>query len=203
MSGLQTPQAMIATMIAKSIHQHWRFYLFEGVVLVVLGIAAIALPVLAGLALTLVLGWLFIIAGLVGFVTAFGTMRGTRAPGMVWAVLSSVVAVLVGAVLLWDPVRSLATLTFVLVAYFIADGILMIFLALSHRRGMAGKWEWMLVNGVVDLILAGIVISGFPGTLVWALGLLVGIDMVFGGTSLISMALTAQREVSGSSDGAG
>ncbi|MGC8532476.1 MAG: HdeD family acid-resistance protein [Acidiphilium sp.] len=196
MSGLQTPQAMINTIIAKSIHQHWRFYLFEGLVLTGLGLGAIALPVLAGLTLTLVLGWLFIIAGAVGLVTVLGTMRGTRAPGLVWAALSSVVALVVGAVLLWDPVRSLATLTFVLVAYFIADGILMIFLALAHRRGLAGKWEWMLVNGVVDLILAAVVIAGFPGTLVWALGLLVGIDMVFGGTGLISMALTARREMS-------
>ncbi len=196
MSGLQSPQAIINRMIAKSIHQHWRFYLFEGLVLTILGIGAIALPVLAGLTLTLVLGWLFIIAGAVGLVTLFGTMRGARAPGLVWAALSSVVALMVGAVLLWDPVRSLATLTFVLVAYFIADGILMIFLALAHRRGLAGKWEWMLVNGVVDLILAAVVIAGFPGTLVWALGLLVGIDMVFGGTGLISMALTARREIS-------
>jgi uncharacterized membrane protein HdeD (DUF308 family) len=51
----------------------------------------------------------------------------------------------------------------------------------------------MMVNGIIDLILAGIIIFGFPGTLVWAFGLLVGIDMIFGGASLIAMALEARK----------
>jgi uncharacterized membrane protein HdeD (DUF308 family) len=66
---------------------------------------------------------------------------------------------------------------------------LIIVLAVTHRRQLSGKWEWMMVNGVVDLILAAIIISGLPGTLAWALGLIVGIDMLFGGASLIAMAL--------------
>jgi uncharacterized membrane protein HdeD (DUF308 family) len=70
----------------------------------------------------------------------------------------------------------------------------MIILAIAHRRELSSKWEWILVNGVIDLILAGIIISGLPGTLVWALGLLVGIDMVFGGASLITIALEARKE---------
>ncbi len=70
----------------------------------------------------------------------------------------------------------------------------MIILAIAHRRELSGKWEWILVNGVIDLILAGIIISGLPGTIVWALGLLVGIDMAFGGASLIAIALEARKE---------
>jgi uncharacterized membrane protein HdeD (DUF308 family) len=65
---------------------------------------------------------------------------------------------------------------------------------LAHRRELSGKWEWILVKGVIDLILAGIIISGLTGTLVWALGLLVGIDMVFGGASLIAIASEARKE---------
>jgi len=105
-----------------------------------------------------------------------------------------------GTVLLWNPLQSLVALpsgvvilTYVL-TYFIVDGILMIILAIAHRRELSGKWDWILVNGVIDLILAGIIISGLPGTLVWALGLLVGIDMVFGGASLIAIALEARKE---------
>ena len=89
----------------------------------------------------------------------------------------------------------MATLTFVLVAYFIVDGAAIILLAIVHRRELSGKWEWMLMNGVIDLILAGIIISGFPGTLVWALGLLVGIDLLFGGAALIAMASAARKVV--------
>jgi uncharacterized membrane protein HdeD (DUF308 family) len=69
----------------------------------------------------------------------------------------------------------------------------MIILSIAHRRELSGKWEWMMFNGILDLILAGIIISGLPGTLVWALGLLVGIDMIFGGGSLIAMALDARK----------
>jgi uncharacterized membrane protein HdeD (DUF308 family) len=52
----------------------------------------------------------------------------------------------------------------------------------------------MLVNGIIDIVLAAIVITGMPGTLVWVLGLLVGIDLLFGGATLIAMALQARQE---------
>jgi uncharacterized membrane protein HdeD (DUF308 family) len=98
--------------------------------------------------------------------------------------------------LLWNPLQGLVTLTYVLTAFFIVDGIFVIILAIVHRRELSGKWEWMMVNGVIDLILACIIIFGFPGTLVWAFGLLVGIDMMFGGASLIAIALDARKAAS-------
>ena len=58
---------------------------------------------------------------------------------------------------------------------------------------LSGRWEWMLANGVVDLLLALLIIMGLPGTIAWAFGLLLGIDFVFGGASLIGMALQARR----------
>ena len=181
----------LSAALTKSIHDHWRLFLAEGIVLVVLGLAAIVVPPIAGLLTTLFLGWLFLIAGLVGLVA---TLRARQAPGFGWSLLSALVAVIAGCVLLWNPLQGLVTLTYVLIAFFIVDGILIIGLAIAHRRQLSGKWEWMMINGVIDLILAGIVISGLPGTLVWALGLLVGIDMVFGGASLIAMALEARKQ---------
>ena len=102
---------------------------------------------------------------------------------------------LAGIVLLWNPWQGLATLTYVLVAFFLIDGILVIVLALEHRRELSGRWEWMMIGGVMDLVLALIIISGLPGSLAWALGLLVGIDLVWGGMSLIAMALSARDAV--------
>jgi uncharacterized membrane protein HdeD (DUF308 family) len=178
--------------LQRAMHEHWRLFLAEGIILTVLGLAAILLPFLAGLAATIFLGWLFLIAGIVGLVFTF---RARGAPGFGWSLLSALAALVAGALLLWNPLRGLATLTYVLVAFFIFDGVLMVFLSLAHRRELSRKWEWILVNGVVDLILAGIIISGMPGTLVWALGLIVGIDMIFGGASLLSMALAARKEM--------
>jgi uncharacterized membrane protein HdeD (DUF308 family) len=171
---------------------HWGLFLAEGIILCVLGVGAVVVPLVAGLATTVFLGWLFLFAGLAGL---FFTFRAKSAPGFGWALLSAVAAVVAGAILLWNPFQGLATLTLVLTAYFIVDGVAIIFLAIAHRRELSGKWEWMLVNGVMDLLLAGIILSGFPGTLVWALGLLVGIDLLFGGATLVAMAMQSRKTV--------
>ncbi len=175
--------------VRKSVREHWRLYLAEGIILVLLGLAAIAIPPAAGLAATIFLGWLLVIAGIVGLLS---TLRARHAPGFGWALLSAIVALLAGAVLLWNPLRGLVTLTYVLIAYFILDGILLIILAVEHRRELSGRWEWMLLNGVIDLVLAAIIIAWLPGAFAWALGLLVGIDLAFGGATLIAMALSAR-----------
>jgi uncharacterized membrane protein HdeD (DUF308 family) len=173
----------------KSVHDHWRAFLIEGIILVILGLAAIALPPLAGLATTVVLGWLFLFGGIVGLVATFNQRN---APGFWWALISAAIAVLAGGVLLANPGQGLVTLTFVLIAFFLVDGVIIIVMAFEHRRELTGRWEWMMLGGVMDLVLAGIILMGLPGTLAWALGLLVGIDLVFGGFALIGMALSAR-----------
>jgi len=188
-----TNAEMTAT-LKRSIHDHWGLFLTEGIILSVLGFAAMLIPLLAGIVTTIFLGWLFLIAGAVGLVA---TLRARQAPGFVWSLLSALVALLVGGVLVWNPLRGLVTLTYVMIAFFVVDGIFIICYALAHRRELSGRWEWMMANGVVDLILAGVVIAGLPGTLIWALGLLLGIDLLFGGASLIVMALTARKEALG------
>jgi len=180
-----TPNSKLAT----ALHAHWRLFLFEGILLVVLGLAAVFIPPLAGIATTIFVGWLLLIAGFVG---ALSTFKARSAPGYWWSLLSSLVAIVAGGMLLWYPLQGLITLTYVLIGYLLADGILTIILAISHRRELSGRWEWMLVNGVVDFILAGIIFAALPGAFTWALGLIVGIDFIFGGTALIGMALSAR-----------
>jgi uncharacterized membrane protein HdeD (DUF308 family) len=182
-----------STAMAQPLHDYWGLFLAEGIAVSVLGVAAIIVPPIAGLFATVVLGWLLLVAGVVGLVAS---LRARQAPGFGWSLLSAFVAAIAGGLLLWNPLQGLVTLTYVLTAFFIIDGILVIALAIAHRRELTGKWEWMMVNGIIDLILAGIIIFGFPGTLVWAFGLLVGIDMIFGGASLIAMALEARKAAS-------
>jgi uncharacterized membrane protein HdeD (DUF308 family) len=187
----QTPADASGSLDSRRlIHDHWGMFLAEGIILSILGVAAIFVPPIAGLATTVLLGWVFLLAGIVGLIATFGARK---APGFLWALLSAIVAIVAGGILLFDPLQGLITLTFVLIAYFIFDGVLMIALAISHRKELSGKWEWLLFNGIIDLLLAGIVIAGLPGTLLWALGLLVGIDMIFGGSALITMALDARK----------
>ncbi len=176
--------------LGRSLHDHWGLFLAEGILLSLLGLGAVTLPLLAGIAATVFLGWLFLVAGGIGLVA---TVRARRAPGFGWALFSALVALAAGIVLVWNPLDSLLTLTCVLTIFFIIDGISTIVLAIAHRRELSARWEWMLINGIIDLVLAGIVIAGFPGTLAWALGLLVGIDLMFGGASLVAMALQARK----------
>jgi uncharacterized membrane protein HdeD (DUF308 family) len=176
--------------VASAIHAHWGLFLFEGIVLVLLGFAAIVLPVVATLAFTLVIGWLFLIAGGVGLVTTFW-MR--NAPGFWWALLSAAIALAAGVVLILWPISGTLSLTLVLIAFFVVEGIATLMYAFEHKAQLSGRWGWMLASGVVDLILAGIIFAGLPGTAAWALGLLVGINMLFGGTAMIGMALAARN----------
>ena len=176
--------------VARSLHQHWVLFLVEGVVLLVLGATAIVIPPLATLAATLVLGWLFLVSGVVGLFTTF-LMR--HAPGFWWSLISAALGVLVGSLLLARPVSGAYSVTLVLIAFFIIEGVASIMFALEHKRELSGRWGWMLASGVIDLLLAVMILAGLPGTAAWALGLLVGINMVFGGAALIAMALHARN----------
>ncbi len=180
----------IETVLVRAMHRHWRLFLVEGLVLLVLGAGAIIVPPLAGVVATVVLGWILLLAGIVGTVA---TLRTSGAPGFGWSLLSGLLAIAAGALLLGSPLQGLISLTYVLIAFFVVDGVAMIFLALAHRRELSGRWEWMMLNGAMDLVLAAIIVAGWPGTAAWALGLLLGIDMLFGGASLIVMALEARQ----------
>jgi uncharacterized membrane protein HdeD (DUF308 family) len=178
---------------ASAVHEHWALFLAEGIILVILGIAAIMLPLVATIALTIIIGWIFLVSGIVGLVTTFW-MR--QAPGFWWSLISAIIAIGAGVVLLLWPISGSVSLTLVLIAFFVVEGIASIMYAIEHRNQLTGRWVWMLVSGIIDLILAGIIFAGLPGTALWALGLLVGINMVFGGAALIAMALAARQPAS-------
>jgi len=175
--------------VAGALRAHWKLFLIEGIILALLGVAAIVVPPVATLAFAIVIGWLFLISGLVGLVTTF-VMR--ELPGFWWSLLSAIVGIAAGVVLLIWPVSAAVSLTLVLIAFFVVEGVVTIMYAIDHRSSLSGRWGWMLASGIVDLILAGIIFAGLPGTAAWALGLLVGINLVFGGTAMIGMALAAR-----------
>jgi uncharacterized membrane protein HdeD (DUF308 family) len=189
MSTNPSEMSQLQSAIAQSIREHWVLFLIEGIVLVVLGILAIIVPPLATITFTLFLGWLFLISGIMGLITTFWARH---APGFWWSLLSAVLAIAAGIVLLVWPISGAISLTLLLIVFFIIEGVLSIMYALEHKKELSGRWGWMLASGIIDLILAGIILIGLPGTAAWALGLLVGINMLFGGSALIAMALHAR-----------
>jgi uncharacterized membrane protein HdeD (DUF308 family) len=185
-SGIQNIQRAATA----ALHEHWVLFLVEGVVLLVLGATAVVLPAIATLAVTVLFGWLFLVSGIVGLVTSFW-MR--HAPGFWWSLLSAVLGIVVGGMLLGSPLTGAFSLTLVLIAFFLIEGAVSIMFALEHKRELSGQWGWMLMSGVIDIALAIMIFAGLPSTAAWAVGLLVGINMIFGGTALIAMALHARK----------
>jgi uncharacterized membrane protein HdeD (DUF308 family) len=175
--------------VAASLRLHWRAFLIEGIVLLILGIFAILIPNVATLAVEVFIGWVLLISGVVGLISTF-RMRG--APGFGWSLLSAVVGIAAGFVLLAWPLSGVLSLTLILTAFLTIEGVASIMLALSHRHGFSARWALLVVSGVIDLILAAMIFLNLPSTAAWAIGLLVGINMVFGGSTLISMALQAR-----------
>lgn len=182
--------AHLQSRMQDAVKANWKAFLIEGIVLVILGMAAIAIPQLAGIAVAIFLGWMFLISGAVGLYLTFST-RGM--PGFWWSLASALLAIAAGLILLVQPIAGTLTLTIVVGAYFIAEGVATIMYALEHRRELSGRWGWLLASGILDLLVAAAIVTGLPGSAAWAIGLLVGINLVFGGTSLIGMALAARK----------
>jgi uncharacterized membrane protein HdeD (DUF308 family) len=169
--------------------EHWVFYLIEGLILIVLGAIAIVIPPIASLAVTILLGALFLVSGVVGLVL---TLWLRQLPGFWWSLLSAVLAIVTGILLLAWPVSGVLSLTLVLAVFFVIEGVATIMYALDHRRQYTGRWGWMLASGIVDLVLAALILAGFPASAAWALGLLVGINMLMGGSAMLAIALYAR-----------
>jgi uncharacterized membrane protein HdeD (DUF308 family) len=176
--------------MSQTVKAHWKAFLFEGILLAVLGIAALILPPLASLAITIFLGWMFLISGIGGLIVTYWA-RST--PGFWWSLISAALAVFAGMLLLARPMQAVLTLTIVLGAYFLAEGVTTIMYALEHRRELSGRWSWLLISGLVDIAISFMVITGLPSTAEWAIGVLVGINLLFGGATLIGMALAARN----------
>jgi uncharacterized membrane protein HdeD (DUF308 family) len=176
--------------MSAAVREHWKAFLIEGILLSILGLAAMIVPPLASLAVTIFLGWMFLVSGVAGLALTFWARQ---MPGFWWSLISAVLAIGAGIVLLARPIQGTLTLTIVVGAYFLAEGVTTIMYALEHRRELSQRWSWLLVAGLMDILIAGLIITDLPGSALWAVGLLVGINLLFGGATLIGMALAARN----------
>jgi uncharacterized membrane protein HdeD (DUF308 family) len=180
--------------LRAAVRRHWLWFFAEGIVLVILGILALMAPSIASVAATVFFGWILLLSGVVGLIS---TWRARTAPGFGWSLLSALVGIVAGVLLLAWPLSGTLSLTAVLIAFLLLEGGVSIMYALEHRGALSGQWGWMLASGILDVILGVLLLIGLPGTALWALGLLVGINMLFGGWALILMALHARPAVAG------
>lgn len=167
--------------------------MFQGVLFIILGAAAIVFPLFATIAVEQIFSGFMLIAGGYALASAFNGREASlthRIVSILWAVLTLVT----GLLLLFKIGAGVLTLTVLLAAYFAAQGIVTIIAAFKFA-GTGTMWI-MLLSGGVSLVLAWMVFSGFPGSAAWVLGLLFGINMIFTGTFFISMGLTLRERES-------
>jgi len=181
----------IQSAVSDALGSSWRVLLFQGSLMVILGVLAIFVPAAATIAADIFVGWLLLISGVAGL---FAVFSAKDAPGFFWSLLTAILAAAAGVLLIWKPVEGALSLTFVLTAFFIAEGLIQTITSIAYRKAMSGTWGWMLVSGIADLVLAAIIIQGWPQTAVWALGLLVGVNLITSGWA-VAMAAIAGRNV--------
>jgi uncharacterized membrane protein HdeD (DUF308 family) len=192
--------------VAKSTPDHWVLFIAEGVVLILLGLLAMAVPLIANENVTGILGWLFLASGATGLAT---TYWARQAPGFLWSLVSALLAVFVGVVLIENksedlyggllgwPFHDAGPMRMILVAFFVTEGALSIMFAIEHRRQFSTRWAFMLASGIVDIGLGSLIIFALPGTSAWTMGLLVAVNMVVGGAALIAIGVHARTEWAG------
>jgi uncharacterized membrane protein HdeD (DUF308 family) len=171
-----------------ALREHWKLFMTEGVLMALLGVLAIAMPVAATLAVDVWIGWLFLIAGVIGLIGAFYARR--FAAGL-WAFLTSALLTVAGVLLILHPIIGALTITWVLTAFFVAEGVVQIVAAFAYRH--AGLTAWMALSGVADLVLAAIIVMSWPLSAAWALGLLAGVNLLTSGAALIVAALRGRE----------
>ncbi len=170
---------------------HWRLMLFQGVVMIILGILAVAAPVIATITIDIYIGWLFLFSGVIGLIALFSAHD---IPAFLWSLITAALSVVLGVLLIWKPVEGALSLTFILTAFFIVEGVFQIATSLAYRNLLPGTWGWMLASGVSDLALVAVIVLGWPASGVWVLGLLVGFNLIMSGWAIV-MAGLAGREM--------
>jgi uncharacterized membrane protein HdeD (DUF308 family) len=166
------------------------WFVVEGVLLIVLGVLAAALPGLAGVAGALVFGWVLIMAGVFGLVGSFGSRHHAH---QALGVVSAVVALVVGGLILWSPLVGAITLALFLAAYLLIDGAALIGLGMDQRKRAARGWPWLIVSGVIDIVLALAVLAMGAGADATLLGFLIALDLIVAGLALVALGLQARR----------
>jgi len=138
MSSFNPPLSDMQRSIREALRVHWQLFLFQGVAMVILGVIAIIWPVITTFAVDIYIGFLFLISGIVGLIALFAA---EDVPAFLWTLLTAALSLIAGVLLLWKPAAGAASLTIVLTAFFIVEGIFQIAASISYRNAIPDSWD--------------------------------------------------------------
>ncbi len=170
----------------EAVRENKGLFIFESLVFICLGILAIALPGLFTLSIELLVGILFVIGGILQIARSF---RGHTSGEIATLVISGLFYLVIGVLLLIFPVVGVLSLTMLLGITFLVQGVLQIYWGFASRA--LKNWGWWVFSGVISLLLAIIIFAQWPLSAVWFIGLLVGVNLLFYGFSLLFITLEA------------
>ena len=179
---------LLHTFGVEHVQRRSDYFLALGIVMLVLGLIAIVVPQLISLATTLFIGAVLLIRGLAQVVHAFWLSEWG---GFFLDLLAGFFSLVVGGLLLVYPIEGVLALTLLLGTFFLVYGTFEI--AMAFALGSLSSWVWMLISGIVSIIVALFILANYPSTAVWAIGLLVGIELFATGASLVVVASEAGR----------
>jgi uncharacterized membrane protein HdeD (DUF308 family) len=164
------------------------WYIAAAVFLILLGIFGIVEPGLAGLGVTLLVGWILIGGAVMHFMAAF---KGGGAKQVIFQIFIGLVYLIGGVYFLTHTIMGTATLTLLLSGVILAEGVIEI-LSYFRMRGEGASF-WILINGIITLLLGCLIFFHWPSSSVWAIGTLVGINLLMTGISRLMFGLAARK----------
>ncbi len=178
--------------VKSALSARWRLLMFEGVALIVLGVLAIAAPLFATIAVEIYIGWLFLIAGIVGLIAMF---YADDIAAFLWTLVTAALSLCLGVLLLYKPGAGAVALTLALTAFFAAEGLFQVVTSLAYRKALPDAWGWLLASGACDLVLVAIIVAGWPLSAAWMLGLLAGVNLLTSGCAIVMVAFATREAV--------
>ena len=179
---ITTPEKLIEHELTH-IQKHWGWFLVLGILLIVGGVAAIAFPILSSVGAVIVLGIILIVSGIFTIVGAFWAGKWSA---FLLQILIGILYLIAGIVMDDMPLQSMEVLSLFMAAFFIVAGVFRVVVALAERFP---KWGWALLNGVVTLLVGIIILESYPISALWAIGVLVGVELLFNGWTWVMLSL--------------
>jgi uncharacterized membrane protein HdeD (DUF308 family) len=177
--SLEAAAEVLREAMRETVRRHSLWYLVQGALMILAGILALIYPIVTSVAVITLLGWLLIVSGVVQGISLIGALN---VPNFWLQLVSVALSVIVGILFLINPEGGLATVTALLIVFFVVEGISKVIFALTIRP--FPNWGWVLGSGVLGIVLAFVVFASLPNVALWLIGLLLGVQLIGEGAAI-------------------